>query len=405
MLLWFIHWLHTLGVTVPASFTSTSMRMILSASIALLFSILLGPFCIRLLHSLKIGQKIRPEDFGLISQLHAKKQETPTMGGMLILSAMLLSLLLCMDLAHPFTFWLAFTTFFLGALGAYDDLMKMRKKNSRGLSAKGKLLGQLALSALLALYLFAPEVATTWQKLTHMAIPVVKEPVHSSTQDLVLQELTLQEYASIIYMPFLKEPLLRLSGLSCLIGALLSMFVVVAASNAVNLTDGLDGLAAGCVILVALCLALVAFFSNHAEMAPYLNLLYIEGSGEIAIYLSALIGASLGFLWYNGHPAQLFMGDTGSLAIGGVIGVAAVLLRRELLLGLIGGVFVAETLSVILQVGSYRLRNKQRIFLCTPLHHHFEYMGWHENTVVLRFWIVGLLFALLGLASLKFFIF
>lgn len=405
MLLWFIHWLHTLGVTVPATFSSTSTRMILAASIALLFSILLGPSCIRLLHSLKIGQKIRPEDFGLISQLHAKKQETPTMGGMLILSAMLLSLLLCMDLAHPFTFWLALTTFFLGTLGAYDDLMKMRKKNSRGLSAKGKLLGQLTLSALLALYLFAPEVATTWQKLTHMAIPVVKEPVLSSTQDLVLQELTLQEYASIIYMPFLKEPLLRLSGLSCLIGALLSMFVVVAASNAVNLTDGLDGLAAGCVILVALCLALFAFFSNHAEMAPYLNLLYIEGSGEIAIYLSALIGASLGFLWYNGHPAQLFMGDTGSLAIGGVIGVAAVLLRRELLLGLIGGVFVAETLSVILQVGSYRLRNKQRIFLCTPLHHHFEYKGWHENTVVLRFWIVGLLFALLGLASLKFFIF
>ena len=137
-------------------------------------------------------------------------------------------------------------------------------------------------------------------------------------------------------------------------------------------------------------------------MASYLNLLYIEGSGEIAIYLSALIGACLGFLWYNGHPAQLFMGDTGSLAIGGVIGVAAVLLRRELLLGLVGGVFVAETLSVILQVGSYRLRNKQRIFLCTPLHHHFEYKGWHENTVVLRFWIVGLIFALLGLASLKF---
>lgn len=396
MLLWLTHWFH------HSTLSCTSTRMILSASIALLFSILLGPFCIRLLHALKIGQKIRPEDFGLISQLHAKKQETPTMGGLLILSSMLLSLLICMDLAHPFTFWLLVTTLWLGGLGAYDDLMKLRKKNTRGLSPKKKLIGQLLLASFLALYLFVPEVATQWQKITHMAVPVVKEPVASPTQTPSLQELSLNEYASLIYMPFLKEPLLRLSGLFCLIGAFLAIFVVVAASNAVNLTDGLDGLAAGCVILVALCLALVAFFSNHAEMAPYLNLLYIEGSGEIAIYLSALIGACLGFLWYNGHPAQLFMGDTGSLAIGGVIGVSAVLLRRELLLGLIGGIFVAETLSVILQVGSYRLRNKQRIFLCTPLHHHFEYKGWHENTIVLRFWIVGLLFALLGLASLKF---
>lgn len=407
MLLYLIHLFnHSLGAHMPSTLSCTSTRMILSASIALLFSILLGPFCIRLLHALKIGQKIRPEDFGLISQLHAKKQETPTMGGVLILSAMLLSLFICMDLTHPFTFWLLVTTLWLGALGAYDDLMKMRKKNSRGLSPKKKLMGQLILAALLALYLFVPGVATEWQRLTHMPIPVVKEALFTSspTQAVALQELSLNEYASHIYMPFLKEPLLRLSGLSCLIGALLAMFVVVAASNAVNLTDGLDGLAAGCVILVALCLALFAFFSNHAEMAPYLHLLYIEGSGEIAIYLSALIGACLGFLWYNGHPAQLFMGDTGSLAIGGVIGVSAVLLRRELLLGLIGGIFVAETLSVILQVGSYRLRNKQRIFLCTPLHHHFEYKGWHENTVVLRFWIVGLLFALLGLASLKFFV-
>lgn len=394
--------MHWLGSTAPSALSATSTRMILSASIALLFSILLGPFCIRLLHSLKIGQKIRSEDFGLISQLHAKKQETPTMGGILILSSMLLSLVICMDLTHPFTFWLLLTTLWLGGLGAYDDLMKLRKKNSRGASPKKKLVGQFILAGALALYLYAPGAATTWQKMTHMSIPVVKEPTLSSTPETVLQELTLSEYASLIYMPFLKEPLFRLTGLACLFGAFLSMFTIVAASNAVNLTDGLDGLASGCVMMVALCLALFAFFSNHAEMASYLNLIYIEGSGEIAVYLSALAGACLGFLWYNGHPAQLFMGDTGSLALGGVIGVSAVLLRRELLLALVGGVFVAETLSVILQVGSYRLRNKQRIFLCTPLHHHFEYKGWHENTVVLRFWIVGLLCALLGIASLKF---
>jgi len=180
------------------------------------------------------------------------------------------------------------------------------------------------------------------------------------------------------------------------------MFVVTGASNAVNLTDGLDGLAAGCLMMVATCLALFAFLSNHVLLASYLNILYIEGSGEIAIYLSALVGACIGFLWYNGHPAQMFMGDTGSLALGGIIGVTAVLLKREMLLGIVGGVFVAEALSVILQVGSYKLRNKKRIFLCTPLHHHFEYKGWPETKVVTRFWIVGLLLAMLGVASLKF---
>jgi phospho-N-acetylmuramoyl-pentapeptide-transferase len=170
----------------------------------------------------------------------------------------------------------------------------------------------------------------------------------------------------------------------------------------VNLTDGLDGLASGCLILVAGVLALFAFLSNNIEMARYLNILYISDSGEIAVYLFALIGACLGFLWYNGHPAQVFMGDTGSLALGGVIGVSAVLLRREVLLALIGGVFVAEALSVILQVASYKLRNKKRIFLCAPLHHHFEYKGWAETKVVLRFWIISLFLAIIGIASLKF---
>ena len=179
------------------------------------------------------------------------------------------------------------------------------------------------------------------------------------------------------------------------------VFIITGSSNAVNLTDGLDGLAAGCLLMVSGVLALFAFLSNHIEIARYLNILYIEGSGEIAIYLFALMGACLGFLWFNGHPAQIFMGDTGSLALGGVIGLAAVLLRRELLLGIVGGIFVIETLSVILQVSSYKLRNRKRIFLCTPLHHHFEYKGWPETKVVMRFWIVGLILAIIGIVSLK----
>jgi phospho-N-acetylmuramoyl-pentapeptide-transferase len=178
--------------------------------------------------------------------------------------------------------------------------------------------------------------------------------------------------------------------------------VITGSSNAVNLTDGLDGLASGCLIMVAGVLALIGFLSNNIEMSRYLNILYIEESGEIAIYMFALIGACLGFLWYNGHPAQVFMGDTGSLALGGIVGVSAILLRREVLFAIVGGIFVAETISVILQVGSYKLRNKKRIFLCTPLHHHFEYKGWPETKVVLRFWIISLILAIFGIASIKF---
>jgi phospho-N-acetylmuramoyl-pentapeptide-transferase len=214
--------------------------------------------------------------------------------------------------------------------------------------------------------------------------------------------LSLREYVSRIYLPFIKEPVLILSGASLLLIAFFIFFVITGSSNAVNLTDGLDGLAAGCLIMVAGVLSLFAFVSNHFDIARYLNILYIEGSGEIAIYLFAMIGACLGFLWYNGHPAQVFMGDTGSLTLGGILGVSAVLLKREFLLGVVGGIFVAEAVSVIVQVLSYRLRQKKRVFLCAPLHHHFEYKGWPETKVVVRFWIIGLLLAIIGVASLKF---
>ena len=236
---------------------------------------------------------------------------------------------------------------------------------------------------------------------TMQELPISKngEPsINSSFSHLI----SLKEYASRLYIPFFKESLVTASGWGVIFMAFFFFIVITGSSNAVNLTDGLDGLAAGCLIMVAGALAVVAFVSNHLEIARYLNILYVEGSGEIAIYLSALIGACLGFLWYNGYPAQVFMGDTGSLTLGGIIGVSAVLLKREFLLGIVGAIFVAEALSVILQVASYRLRNKKRIFLCAPLHHHFEYKGWPETKVVIRFWIVGLLFAIIGIASLKF---
>jgi len=381
-----------MGWQMPAAFGYTSTRMLLSAMTALIFVFFLGPKCIKKLYEMKTGQSIRVEDCPLLAELHKKKKETPTMGGILILAGMLLSLFLFMDLKSGYTLVLFVTTVSLGLIGGYDDFLKLKYRNSKGLPAKVKFGLQLLVSSLIALYLLCPAVTEAVQIGSWFVAPVAK---------FGAETLSTQAYMGFNYIPFLRDPVLILQGGFLLFSFFSILFVITGSSNAVNLTDGLDGLASGCLILVASVFALVAFLSNNMEMARLLNLLYIENSGEIAIYLSAMIGALIGFLWYNGHPAQIFMGDTGSLALGGVIAVAAILLRREFLLSLVGGVFVAEALSVILQVGSYKLRNRRRIFLCAPLHHHFEYRGLPETKVVLRFWIVGLLLAMIGLISLK----
>lgn len=401
MILFLIHFLNQLGVKVPSVFTYYSTRMILAAITALMLSIFLGPKFIRLLAALKIRETIRSgADVAVLEELHKKKKNTPTMGGMLILCSMLVSMILWMDLTHIFTLILFLTTVVLGSLGGYDDYLKLKNKK-QGLSGRKKLLVQAALSGLIALYLLTPALQESVQMGNWFAPPVIKEPAPALTLEAA-KSIPVQEYASRIYIPFVKEPVATLSGVFLILAGGFIMFVITGSSNAVNLTDGLDGLAAGCLLMVATCLAMIAFVSNNIDIAGYLNILYVEDSGEIAIYLSAFVGACIGFLWYNGHPAEVFMGDTGSLALGGLIGVSAVLLKREFLLGLIGGIFVAETMSVIIQVMSCKLRNKKRVFLCTPLHHHFEYKGWPETKVVLRFWIVGLLLAIIGVASLKF---
>jgi phospho-N-acetylmuramoyl-pentapeptide-transferase len=402
-----------LGLKLPMVFHYTSTKMMLAAMTSLIISIFMGPWFIKKLYELKIGQTIRKEECPLLGELHAKKQDTPTMGGILILISMLASMFCWMDLRSSFTLILFLTTLSLGILGGWDDYLKLKYNNSRGLSGRRKLVVQLLFSSFVALYLLSPFINEKVHLGDWFPPPVIKEEIISSGSvriphnaaeaDLPFHEnISLAEYASRIYMPFFKEPLLQLNGL-LIIGAFFFIVIVITgSSNAVNLTDGLDGLAAGCLLMVAVCLALIAFVSNNKDIASYLNILYVEGSGEIAIYLSAFAGACLGFLWYNGHPAQVFMGDTGSLALGGIIGVSAVLLKREFLLAIIGGIFVAEALSVIAQVGSFRFRNKKRVLLCAPLHHHFEYKGWPETKVVIRFWIIGLLLAIVGMASLKF---
>lgn len=407
----------TLGMKVPVAFSYYSTRMMLAAITALILSIFLGPRFIKKLYELKVGQSIRTEDCPLLSQLHQKKKDTPTMGGALILFSMLVSMFLWMDLTHVFTLILFLTTLCLGLLGARDDYLKLKNKNSKGMSGRKKLFFQGLVGGLLALYLLNPAIASFINVGNWYEPPVVKEHLYPAKliQDsldandqqppqapLVQHIVPLKDYASRIYVPFFKEYIVSFSGMLSILAVLFIICVVSGTSNGVNLTDGLDGLAAGCLIMVASCLAFIAFVSNNVDLASHLNILYIEGSGEIAIYLSAFVGACIGFLWYNGYPAQVIMGDTGSLALGGIIGVSAVLLKRELLLAVIGGVFVAEAVSVILQVLSFKLRNKKRIFLCSPLHHHFEYKGWPETKVVIRFWIVGLLLAIIGLVSLKF---
>ncbi|MCB1106598.1 MAG: phospho-N-acetylmuramoyl-pentapeptide-transferase [Chlamydiia bacterium] len=394
MIYLFLQFLSQSGILkIPAVFLYSSTRMIMAAITTLFFTIFLGPYFINKLYVLKTGQSIRVEDCPMLAELHQKKKQTPTMGGILILVAMLLALLLWMDLRSSFTLILMIVTLWLGFLGGMDDYLKMKHKNSKGLSARKKFSLQLFFAALLGLYLLCPSFAEgihfgKWFSPPHMKFG----------RELFDMQAMYGQY----FFPFKKGALFALGGAGLILAFLITIVVVTGTSNGVNLTDGLDGLASGCLLMVAAVLAIFAFLSNNIEMARYLNIPYIEGSGEIAIYLCAMAGACLGFLWYNGYPAQVFMGDTGSLALGGILGTAAVLMRREFLLALVGGIFVIEALSVILQVLSYRYRNKKRIFRCAPLHHHFEFKGWIEPKVVIRFWIVGLILALFGLATIKF---
>jgi phospho-N-acetylmuramoyl-pentapeptide-transferase len=407
VLLLLIEYLHLHGFKVPAAFYFSSTRVILAALTGLLFTLFLGPSFIKKLYELKIGQSIRTDECPVLAQLHQKKKDTPTMGGILILSAMVVSLILWMDIRSSFTAILFVTTLILGWMGGYDDYLKLKFKNAKGLSGKKKLLFQILLGSLVATYLLWPAMTKSLHSKDWMNPPIAKESIQkinrdSSKSEYLSVSLSTQQYATTYYLPFYKDPVFVLSGVGLVAAFVFTVFIITGTSNAVNLTDGLDGLAAGCIIMVACVLGAFAFISNNMELSRYLNVLYIENASEIAIYLASMAGACMGFLWYNGYPAQVFMGDTGSLSLGGILGVSAVLLRREFLLAIVGGIFVMEAVSVILQVGSYKLRNKKRVFLCAPLHHHFEYKGWPETKVVLRFWIISLLLALVGIASLKF---
>jgi len=333
------------------------------ASLTALFLVLvLGPWMIERLRRLQIGQHIREE--GPVG--HRTKAGTPTMGGLLILAGILVPTLLWADLTNRNVWILVVVTSLFGAIGFADDYLKVVKKQSLGLTARWKFRGQVAVGLTLGVVLYLLSQA---------------EPTHYSTR---------------LLLPFFKNAIPELEAFY----VLLAVAVVVGASNAVNLTDGLDGLAIGSMLIASAAFTVLAYVSGHRVFSNYLDLLYLPGAGEITIFCGAMVGASIGFLWWNCYPAQVFMGDVGSLALGGALGTVALLIKQELLLFSVGGLFVLEALSVILQVGSYKLRGK-RIFRMAPLHHHFELVGWKEPQIIIRFWIAAFVFALFSLTTLK----
>ncbi|MCL1115182.1 MULTISPECIES: phospho-N-acetylmuramoyl-pentapeptide-transferase [Shewanella] len=340
-------------------FSYVTFRAILGLLTALVFSLWWGPILIKRLQMLQIGQVVRNDG----PESHFSKRGTPTMGGILILAGIFISVLLWGDLSNRYVLVTLFVLGSFGVIGFIDDYRKVVKKDSKGLIARWKYALQSIAALVVAIFLYA-----------------------SSTMAGETQ----------LVVPFFKDVMPQLGFMFIL----LAYFTIVGASNAVNLTDGLDGLAIMPTVMVAAAFALIAYLSGHAQFASYLHLPHLPLAGELVIVCTAMVGAGLGFLWFNTYPAQVFMGDVGSLALGAALGVIAILVRQEILLVIMGGVFVMETVSVILQVGSYKLRG-QRIFRMAPIHHHYELKGWPEPRVIVRFWIISLFLVLLGLATLK----
>jgi len=352
------HWLYPLaeqfgGFNVVRYITFRTAAATLTA---LFVSFLVGPWLIRRLAALRVGQPIRE-----IGPDHQAKQGTPTMGGLLILLSLIVSVLLWSDLTNRFVWIVLGLTSGYGVLGFIDDYQKVKLGSSAGISARAKLFWQIVLALLVGFAIYNDPAFDN-----ELAVPFFKN---------------FTPKIGVLYVP-------------------LAAFIIVAASNAVNLTDGLDGLAIGPVMISAGVFLILSYAAGHAGIAEYLQIKYVPGAGQLAIFCGALVGGGLGFLWFNASPAQLFMGDVGALALGGALGTIAVLIRQEILLAVVGGVFVVETLSVIIQVVSFKLTGR-RVFLMAPIHHHFEKLGWAEQKIVVRFWIVSIILGLVALSSLK----
>jgi len=356
-------------------FRYITVRTAVASLTALLLSMLLGPWVIERLREMQVKQYIRAEG----PERHHAKAGTPTMGGVLIVAAIVIPTLLWADLRNPYVLLALGATVSFGAIGFVDDYNKIVRRRNLGLTAKSKFGFQVLTCVTVGAILLALQTRGAYS--TQLSVPFLKK-LHP---DLVIDSLLGHQYIwPLAYVPFVTFLVL----------------VIVGTSNAVNLTDGLDGLAIGCVLVSTAALTVLTYLSSHARFAEYLEIQKIPDAGDLVIFCGSVVGASLGFLWYNAHPAEMFMGDVGSLALGGAIGTVAVIIKQEILLLSIGGVFVLEALSVIIQVGSFKLTGK-RVFRMAPLHHHFELMGWSESKIIVRFWIVALVFALFSLTTLK----
>lgn len=356
-------------------FRYLTFRTAFASLTALFTGLIVGPLVINRLREFQIGQYIREEG----PKAHQKKAGTPTMGGLLIVISIVVPTLLWADLNNRFVWIAVFSTCAYAAIGFADDYLKVVHHRNLGLTARAKLLYQFLAGFGIAIALIAMQTHGMYS--TKLMVPFFKQ----YRPDLVLGALENNPHLwPLAFLPFV----------------VFVSLVIVGSSNAVNLTDGLDGLAIGCTVIAAGALTVLTYVSGHATFSSYLELERMPQVGELAIFCGAMVGAAIGFLWYNAHPAEVFMGDVGSLALGGAIGTVAVIIKQELLLPFIGGIFVIEILSVILQVGSYKLR-KKRIFKMAPIHHHFELLGWSESKVIVRFWIASLIFALFALTTLK----
>jgi len=356
-------------------FRYVTFRTAFASLTALFMGLIVGPAIIRQLRDFQIGQYIREEG----PKDHQKKAGTPTMGGVLITIAIVVPTLLWADLSNVYIWLAVFSTVAFGAIGFADDYIKVVRKRNLGLTGRMKLLLQFLVAGLVGVALVS--LTATKQYSTHLMVPFLKQ----FRPDLVIEGL--RHYPHFWWLAF--TPFV-----------VFVMVVLVGSTNAVNLTDGLDGLAIGCTVIAAGALTVLTYVSGHAKLSEYLELQIMPQVAELTIFCGAMVGASLGFLWYNAHPAEIFMGDVGSLALGGAIGTVAIIIKQELLLPFIGGIFVLEALSVIIQVVSYKLR-KKRVFRMAPLHHHFELVGWSESKIITRFWIASLIFALFALTTLK----
>jgi phospho-N-acetylmuramoyl-pentapeptide-transferase len=356
-------------------FRYITVRTVYASLTAMFLAFVFGPWLIKKLRDMQIGQYIREEG----PEAHQKKKGTPTMGGVLIVLSTLVPTLLWADLTNGFVLLAIFTLLAFAGIGFIDDYAKVSKQRNLGLTSKKKFSLQLLVSFVVGIGLLG--LATRAAYSTQLSIPFAKR-LHP---DLVVHAfLNSRHMWFLAFVPFL----------------VFVAIVITGASNAVNLTDGLDGLAIGCTVIAAGALTVLTYVSSNYRWATYLDIAFIPRVAELTVFCGALVGASLGFLWYNAHPAEVFMGDVGSLALGGTLGTIAVVIKQEILLFFVGGIFVVEALSVILQVGSFKLRGK-RIFRMAPLHHHFELVGWSESKVIVRFWIVALIFALFALTTLK----